>query len=200
MRKWRAENRAWLLAYRPKQYAASRRWRQENKEKRLAWLRSYMRRNRISLTERHRQWVNDNPEARRKHWNRWYATHREAWSFHVRNRKLSKVGHVTPGEWREIKASFDHKCFYCGTRPARLTQDHFVPLSKGGVHSAENIVPACQSCNSRKRDLSAEEFKKRCSEMPIARINKSADNPSKSAQLMFQWEHEGTEEPVAAAR
>ena len=32
----------------------------------------------------------------------------------------------------------------------RLTQDHVIPLSKGGQHIKENIVPACPSCNSKK--------------------------------------------------
>jgi len=30
--------------------------------------------------------------------------------------------------------------------------DHVYPIVKGGAHSPENIVGACQSCNSKKRD------------------------------------------------
>jgi 5-methylcytosine-specific restriction endonuclease McrA len=33
-----------------------------------------------------------------------------------------------------------------------LTYDHVIPLSKGGAHSMENIHPAHNSCNARKRD------------------------------------------------
>jgi len=48
-----------------------------------------------------------------------------------------------------IKAVFGDKCVYCGSY-GELHRDHFVPLSKGGKHSAWNIVPACKSCNSSK--------------------------------------------------
>ena len=34
----------------------------------------------------------------------------------------------------------------------RLTMDHITPISKGGAHTASNIVPACQSCNSKKNN------------------------------------------------
>ena len=50
-----------------------------------------------------------------------------------------------------LQLAFDHRCAYCDRRrKGRLTQDHVTPLSKGGSHTASNIVPACASCNSRK--------------------------------------------------
>jgi 5-methylcytosine-specific restriction endonuclease McrA len=57
---------------------------------------------------------------------------------------------LTAAQWKEIKAAYDHRCVYCGKKPQRLTQDHIIPLSKGGENTASNVVPACQSCNSRK--------------------------------------------------
>ena len=32
------------------------------------------------------------------------------------------------------------------------TLDHVTPLSKGGAHVIENLVPACRPCNSSKGD------------------------------------------------
>ena len=32
----------------------------------------------------------------------------------------------------------------------RLEMDHITPLSKGGDHTASNIVPCCRSCNAKK--------------------------------------------------
>jgi 5-methylcytosine-specific restriction endonuclease McrA len=48
-------------------------------------------------------------------------------------------------------ACADGRCYYCGLE-RKLTQDHVVPLSKGGSHSKDNVVAACRSCNSSKGD------------------------------------------------
>lgn len=42
------------------------------------------------------------------------------------------------------------QCTYCGGPGG--TVDHLVPLSRGGQHAEGNLVPACRSCNSSKRD------------------------------------------------
>ena len=36
-----------------------------------------------------------------------------------------------------------------------LTKDHVIPITKGGKTSADNVIPACASCNSSKsnRDM-----------------------------------------------
>jgi len=57
----------------------------------------------------------------------------------------------TAEDWLEIVAQHKNRCHYCGKRRV-LTLDHVIPLSKGGKHVKENIVPACRSCNSRKKD------------------------------------------------
>ena len=53
--------------------------------------------------------------------------------------------------WHILKAFYHHRCVYCGKKPKRLSQDHLTPISKGGQGTVHNIVPACISCNSRKR-------------------------------------------------
>lgn len=42
------------------------------------------------------------------------------------------------------------RCAYCGIESSELTLDHIIPRSKGGPDSAENLTPACRSCNSSK--------------------------------------------------
>lgn len=61
-----------------------------------------------------------------------------------------RAGHHTVDEWQAKLDEYDGLCFYCD-RPA-TTRDHWIPVSKGGPDTIDNIVPACTSCNSRKRD------------------------------------------------
>lgn len=74
----------------------------------------------------------------------------------ARRRSAERIGSITQIEWDRICAIYEGCCAYCHIR-AKLTIDHIRPLSKGGIHVAENIVPACRSCNSAKgnRDWSS---------------------------------------------
>lgn len=52
-------------------------------------------------------------------------------------------------------------CTYCGKRitdPNEFTQDHQIPLSKGGQTVPSNLVPACLHCNKEKGMLTADEY------------------------------------------
>jgi 5-methylcytosine-specific restriction endonuclease McrA len=69
-------------------------------------------------------------------------------------KRQAPVNDFTAAQWRAMKALCDYHCVYCGKRQERLTQDHVIPLSKGGSHTWDNIVPACKSCNSKKHTKS----------------------------------------------
>lgn len=49
-----------------------------------------------------------------------------------------------------IKSEFNHRCAYCGSKSKRLTIDHVLASSKGGIDSWLNLVPACAKCNGSK--------------------------------------------------
>ncbi|MCG5057377.1 MAG: HNH endonuclease [Limnoraphis sp. WC205] len=71
------------------------------------------------------------------------------------NERLWKV---PPVNRREILRRDHHKCQYCGSTK-RLTIDHVLPRSKGGTHTWDNVVTACERCNSLKGDRTPEEAK-----------------------------------------
>lgn len=55
----------------------------------------------------------------------------------------------------------NHTCVYCGNaNTKKLTLDHVIPRSKGGVDKWENLVTCCYSCNQEKADLTLQEWGK----------------------------------------
>jgi 5-methylcytosine-specific restriction endonuclease McrA len=63
------------------------------------------------------------------------------------------INDFTREQWIVMQALYDYRCVYCGKRrKGKLGMDHILALSRGGQHTAMNIVPACWSCNSKKRD------------------------------------------------
>jgi 5-methylcytosine-specific restriction endonuclease McrA len=51
-------------------------------------------------------------------------------------------------------------CRYCQTYtdPKLRTADHMLPLSRGGWHTASNLIMACNPCNSSKGNKTFDEF------------------------------------------
>ena len=85
------------------------------------------------------EWRHANPQ-------RWTAIHKR---WHA-NKKGASINDLTEDQWQEILHTYGNRCCYCNKKYKELTQDHITPLSKGGNHTASNIVPACRSCNSKK--------------------------------------------------
>ena len=58
----------------------------------------------------------------------------------------------TFGEWETLKAQYNWTCPACHKQEPiiKLTEDHIVPVSKGGGDNIQNIQPLCKSCNCRK--------------------------------------------------
>lgn len=111
---------------------------------------------------------------RNRHKERWRSGHR----LHQFKRKsqirVSSDGSVTDEFLASLYAN--PVCAYCNRNipPKDRTADHVVPLSRGGPHAAENLVMACNSCNSSKSDMTAEEFR---SSIKCPTMSKSSPTP-----------------------
>jgi 5-methylcytosine-specific restriction endonuclease McrA len=78
---------------------------------------------------------------------------------------------------REILRRDDYTCQYCGTQPSYLTIDHIFPRRLGGIHSWENLVAACPSCNHRKGGRTVDQAGMNLVRAPV--------EPSASAAYLF---------------
>ncbi len=67
-------------------------------------------------------------------------------------REQAEICDFTYAQWLAKLKEYDNHCAYCDNKFRQLEQEHIIPLSKGGNHTASNIVPACRSCNVRKRN------------------------------------------------
>lgn len=126
-RQWRVKN-AERIAERKKARAAESR----------AVRQRYVESNREMIRAREVAYREANPDKRRT----WEA---------VRRARLQQadVRIVTERQWRRVLLAYNNRCAYCGCASV-LTQDHVIPLVRGGRHSIGNLVPACGSCNSSK--------------------------------------------------
>jgi len=88
---------------------------------------------------------------------------------------LSNLGQESfnKNDWISTKNHFNNCCAYCGA-VAGLQIDHAIPINKKhlGEHRLGNIVPSCNTCNSKKH---SKDFKKFLEEInrfeSIAKIN-----------------------------
>jgi len=81
------------------------------------------------------------------------------------------VQELTQKEWEMCQAYFDYRCCYCGST-GEITKDHLKPLKMGGKMNIVNIVPACRSCNSSKKDRQWQEWYTKSSNFNQARYEK----------------------------
>jgi 5-methylcytosine-specific restriction endonuclease McrA len=77
---------------------------------------------------------------------------------------------VPPVNRREVLRRDHHRCQYCGSTK-NLTLDHVIPRSKGGRHTWDNVVTACERCNSRKGDRTLAEVGMQLRKIPKAPIH-----------------------------
>jgi 5-methylcytosine-specific restriction endonuclease McrA len=67
------------------------------------------------------------------------------------------IGKHTLKEWEQLKKKFNYCCAACGRQEPftdlwyeKLTEDHIIPVSKGGTNYIDNIQPLCIICNCKK--------------------------------------------------
>lgn len=71
---------------------------------------------------------------------RQHSMKRRAWKL-----AAESDGHTWGGMMRQWEDDDTFACVYCGAPFAEV--DHIMPLSRGGAHVLDNLVPSCVPCN-----------------------------------------------------
>lgn len=130
----------------------TRRWRRENND----------RRRELARAERKRSYDRD-PEKHRKRaleYNR--ANPDITWVRHMKKLAIKwdcQEITATYADWLDVLEQYGERCYYCGQEEKKPHTEHKTPLARGGPHAKENIVPACNSCNVKKGQLTEVEFR-----------------------------------------
>lgn len=139
------ENREKVLARKKAYYIKTRDYQ-------LSYFKKYSKINSKRNVERAIKWANANRDRVREY---------SIAASHRRRAKLKNVDFTfNRDEWNYCKNYFKNSsgyvlCAYCDKEMINATQEHFIPVHKGGNHTKHNILPICQNCNSQK---SAQDF------------------------------------------
>ena len=131
-----------------------KRWREKNPERNKKhckqwrkthpeYSKQHLKKNRENIYIYHRQWAKTEKGKMVKQ--------RGNVARQVRNNNI--VNTLTSQEWLDILEEYNYRCAYCNIEfdeNILPTKDHIIPISRGGHNIKENVVPACQSCNSKK--------------------------------------------------
>ena len=107
------------------------------------------------IKERKKNWAKKNENKLRDYKRNWVKKNYNKVLYsnlQRRKRKMNADGLHTLDEWENLKIQYNYICPACGKKEPKikLTEDHIIPLSKGGSDNIENIQPLCRSCNSKK--------------------------------------------------
>jgi len=111
------------------------------------------------LSEKHKEIIIKAHSGVKSHWwkdGRCKNLKYVSWIRNKRNRAIKRLRKEslshTFGEWELLKKQYGYCCPHCGkSEPViQLTEDHIIPLSKGGSDLIENIQPLCRNCNCKK--------------------------------------------------
>lgn len=81
----------------------------------------------------------------------------------MRYQVINQRKRLSHDEFSEIVINQNFKCAHCGFLDGTvvykkdrkivvwLTQDHIIPISKGGKTIPENMIPSCRLCNNNKK-------------------------------------------------
>ncbi len=141
--------------------ARQRQWHKTNREEENERCRQWRGAHLDYFRHASQQYYSKHREKRLAYFSQWRRDYPERCSVYDHRRRARKANlpaTLTETEWQGILEKHDHCCAYCDRDDLPLEREHKIPVSRGGGYTAENIVPACLSCNRRKGAKTYDEF------------------------------------------
>lgn len=111
--------------------------------------RKYRTNNPEKEREARRKWRTENPEKVRELGRKYRSENPEVGRANASRRRASIKTSVSDAPTaKQISDLMKDPCLYCG-EPSKHA-DHVIPLSRGGDHTIDNLVPSCAACNFSK--------------------------------------------------
>lgn len=126
--------------------------------------------------------------AKHPHYSRDYVQARRA-----RQRELPST--FTPDDWQRALDYFGGRCAVCGRPPGlfhTIAQDHWIPLSKGGSYTPDNIIPLCHSKKDGTKSCNQTKLNRDAHEWLVATFGKrKAKRIERKIAMYFEFAHYG---------
>lgn len=144
--------RAWCVANRDKVNKYSSEYKARNSAKVRAESQAWLEDHKDLLAARLRALRAADPEKylnNQREYRRLHPEKHRAYNHNRRAMHAQVLATLTQLQWEQILELFGQTCAYCGSDKS-ITMDHIVPISRGGNHTEDNVIPACKSCNASK--------------------------------------------------
>lgn len=124
-----------------------------------SYMKKWLEENPGRLAKLSKSWKENNPDRHRGNRphhkavaKRWRENNRDSIKAKSRKRKqnIDLINEIAPGQWDALVKIYGGKCLFPGCHEKSVTQDHVIPVSKGGRHHVSNLQPLCNAHNASK--------------------------------------------------